>query len=72
MEDIIHEENGVSVTHPAPPGEEYWTQLDGTKIAVGDMSITHLRNTLRLIIRRPRERAIRAQVLKKLDVEYEL
>lgn len=32
--------------------EEYWTKRDGTKIAVGDMDIEHLRNTLRMLIRK--------------------
>ena len=31
--------------------EEYWTKRDGTKIAVGDMDVDHLRNVLRMLIR---------------------
>jgi len=31
---------------------EYWITKDGEKISVDDMSITHLRNTLKLIIRK--------------------
>ena len=31
--------------------EQYWTTKDGTKIAVGDMSVDHLRNVLRMLIR---------------------
>jgi hypothetical protein len=34
--------------------EQYWTMKDGTKIAVGDMSVDHLRNTLRMLIREDR------------------
>ena len=34
---------------------EYWTQKDGTKISVDDMSVEHLRNTLKMIIRRSRD-----------------
>tara|TARA_R110002126_G_scaffold276162_3_gene421703 strand:+ start:3087 stop:3365 length:279 start_codon:yes stop_codon:yes gene_type:complete len=30
---------------------EYWTTRDGENISVDDMDITHLRNTLKLIIR---------------------
>lgn len=37
------------------PKEEYWIQRDGSRIAVGDMDIDHLRNTLRLIIRNTRK-----------------
>lgn len=37
--------------------EEYWTKRDGTKIAVGDMDVEHLRNTLRMILRQ-RRRAV--------------
>ena len=29
----------------------YWTTKDGTKIDVDDMSIEHLRNTLKMILR---------------------
>lgn len=29
----------------------YWTMKDGTKINVDDMSIEHLRNTLKMILR---------------------
>jgi hypothetical protein len=36
--------------------EEYWTKRDGTRIAVGDMDIDHLRNALRMIIRNHRRR----------------
>jgi len=35
--------------------EEYWTTKDGQKIAVGDMTDEHVRNTLRMIIRKARE-----------------
>ena len=34
--------------------DEYWTQLDGKKILVGDMDLNHLRNTLRMLIRNNR------------------
>jgi hypothetical protein len=29
----------------------YWTMKDGTKISVDDMSVNHLRNTLKMIIK---------------------
>ena len=32
--------------------EEYWTTKEGKKIAVGDMDIEHLRNTLRMLLRK--------------------
>ena len=35
--------------------EEYWTTKDGRKIAVGDMTEEHLKNTLRMILRKRRE-----------------
>lgn len=38
------------------PDDEIWTTRDGRKIAVGDMTEEHARNTLRLVIRRIRER----------------
>jgi hypothetical protein len=34
--------------------EEYWAQKDGKKIAVGNMSLTHLQNLLRKLIREDR------------------
>lgn len=34
--------------------DQYWTMKDGKKIAVGDMSVDHLRNTLRMLIREDR------------------
>lgn len=30
----------------------YWTMKDGTKISVDDMTVEHLRNTLKLIIKK--------------------
>ncbi len=41
---------------PITKREEYWIRRDGTKIAVGDMDVDHLRNTLRMIIRNVRRR----------------
>ena len=38
--------------------EEFWTQRDGTRIAVGNMDVEHLRNTLRMILRNQREQRI--------------
>lgn len=32
--------------------EEYWETKNGSKIAVGDMDEKHVRNTLRLLIRK--------------------
>jgi hypothetical protein len=34
--------------------EEYWETKDGKKIAVGDMKEDHVRNVLRLILRKKR------------------
>lgn len=38
----------------------YWTMKNGQKINVDDMDENHLRNTLKLIIRRSNERALKA------------
>ena len=35
--------------------EEYWTTKDGKKIAVGDMDEQHVRNALRMVLRKKRE-----------------
>ena len=40
--------------------DEMWTQRDGTKIAVGDMDESHVRNALRMVIRNDRKRRMRA------------
>lgn len=34
--------------------EQYWITKDGRKIAVGDMTLEHLRNVLRMLIREDR------------------
>lgn len=44
--------------------DEIWTMRDGTKIAVGDMDESHVRNALRMVIRVDRKRRMRA--LQKL------
>lgn len=49
--------------------EEYWTKRDGTRIAVGDMDVEHLRNTLRMIIRKRRERVTRLLLPMMTDEE---
>lgn len=49
--------------------DEIWTMRDGTKIKVGDMTESHARNTLRMIIRNERRRAERALLEKMTDSE---
>lgn len=44
--------------------EVYWTMKDGTKISVDDMDLTHLRNTLKLIIRNRDKAVKRSQEFK--------
>lgn len=39
-----------------PDNEEIWTTKDGREIPVGEMDVEHLRNTLRMLIRKGRER----------------
>lgn len=48
----------------------YWKQKDGTPINVDDMSITHLRNTLKLIIRANAAR--QKQVVVKKQHRFEI
>lgn len=43
------------VDQPADP-DEVWTTRDGREIAVGDMEEQHVRNVLRMILRKRRER----------------
>ena len=47
--------------------ELYWTTKDGTKILVDDMSESHVRNTLKMIIRNNNE-AKRAN--RKLSINH--
>jgi hypothetical protein len=56
-----------------PDNDEVWTTRDGRKIKVGDMDVTHLRNTLRLILRhrrlmheRMKEHPLTMELLKRL------
>lgn len=49
------------------PSEEYWKKLDGSLIAVGDMTHGHLQNILRMILRARRKANI---VDNMLDDEY--
>lgn len=39
------------IKEPPYTKEEYWTMANGEEIAVGDMDIKHLRNSLRCVIR---------------------
>lgn len=45
--------------------DEMWTQKDGTRIAVGEMSETHVRNALRIVLRNERRRM--ARLLARID-----
>ncbi len=45
---------------------EYWTQKDGTKISVDDMSVEHLRNTLKMIIRN--RNAVKSETPRKNSI----
>ena len=49
--------------------EEYWITKTGEKIAVGDMDVNHLKNTLRLIIRK-RNNIIDAKNNLKDDIKH--
>lgn len=42
--------------------DEIWTTKDGTKLPVGQMTEEHVRNALRHVIKRARERKLAAQV----------
>lgn len=50
--------------------EEVWTTHDGRKIAVGEMDEAHVRDTLRMVIRRARKGE--AKRLAKRALEYRL
>ena len=44
--------------------DEVWTTRDGRKLKVGDMEESHVRNTLRMLIRRGRKRNEKIAELK--------
>ena len=44
--------------------DEIWTMKDGTKIAVGDMSESHVRNALRMVIRNHNKQMAHARLRK--------
>jgi hypothetical protein len=41
--------------------DEIWTTQDGRRIAVGEMNVEHLRNVLRMILRK-RRKAVRERI----------
>jgi len=50
----------------------YWTQRDGTRINVDDMTLTHLRNTLKMIIRNNQARKAEANKKPKFELHGEI
>jgi hypothetical protein len=50
--------------------EEFWTKRDGTRIAVGDMDVEHLQNTLRMIIRNNRRLVEKHEELAFPEMTY--
>jgi hypothetical protein len=50
---------------PAELNDEYWTTQDGRRIAVGEMNVEHLRNVLRMMLRKRRLRV--EKMIKQLD-----
>ena len=49
----------------------YWTMRNGQKIDVDTMDITHLRNTLKMIIRN-KQRVVTAPVKPKFEIHGEM
>ena len=52
--------------------EVYWTQRDGTRINVDQMTLTHLRNTLKMIIRNNQARIAKANEKPKFKLHGEI
>lgn len=52
--------------------EVYWTQRDGTRINVDQMTLTHLRNTLKMIIRNNQARIAKANEKPKFELHGEI
>ena len=50
----------------------YWTQRDGTTINVDQMTLTHLRNTLKMIIRNNQARIAKANEKPKFELHGEI
>ena len=55
----------------SPRKWEVWTQRDGTEISVGEMSESHLRNTLNMILKSRRE-AIERKFKQELQREIKM
>lgn len=53
-------------------GQVYWTMRNGNKISVDDMDITHLRNTLKMIIRNSEKAKAKAPVREVFEVRGEI
>ena len=50
--------------------KEFWTMRNGEKIDVDEMSLTHLRNTLKMLIRNNRVSEMKKQQVKKTFVVH--
>lgn len=50
----------------------YWTMRNGNKISVDDMDITHLRNTLKMIIKNSEKAKATAPVRNVFEVRGEI
>jgi len=50
--------------------KEFWTMRNGEKIDVDEMSLTHLRNTLKMLIRNNRVSEMKKQQIKKTFVVH--
>lgn len=44
--------------------EEYWTTREGKEIAVGEMEVEHLRNAMRMVLRKRRQTVARLEALE--------
>jgi hypothetical protein len=56
--------------HSADVDDEIWTTRDGRKLRVGEMHPEHLRNVLRMLLRRARQRRA-ASLNRELDMDFE-
>ena len=52
----------------------YWTMKDGKKISVDDMDITHLRNSLKMIVRKMErvQAEIKAELQSKSKPKFQI
>jgi|694.fasta_scaffold15514_14 hypothetical protein len=52
--------------------KEYWIQRDGTKIDIDSMSLSHLRNTLKMLVRNANYKKPKESLKSKIELKGDM